>query len=142
MKREALKARFIAAVEAGAGLTKTGIVAPRTYQVWLKDDPEFAAKIDAILRARREARPKKVYKSRAKVYGRSVLDGLNDVDVYVKAVKLLGNRKLMSDIREAAISELVIMMLSGEEPNVSKAVSTARDEFLPHARYLEGDEFE
>lgn len=143
-KREELKARFIVAIEAGAELTKTGIVSPRTYQVWLKDDAAFAAKVDAVLRARREARPVKKYKrkSRAKVYGRSVLDGLNGVDIYVKAVKLLGNRKLMADIREAAISELIIMMLSGEEPNASKAVATARDEFLPHARYLEGDEFE
>ena len=145
IKREELKARFIAAVEAGAELTKTGIVAPRTYQVWRRDDAEFSKRIDAILAARRAARPKKVYvykrPSRAKVYGRSAMERLTSDAMYVKAVSLLAGRKLAPDIRESAISELVLMMLEGETPNAGKAVHAAKAEFLPHGRYYEGDKF-
>ncbi len=144
-KREELKARFIAAVEAGAELTKTGIVAPRTYQTWRRDDEGFSRKIDTILAARRAARPKKVYvykrPSRAKTYGRSAMERLTSDATYVKAVSLLAGRKLAPDIRESAISELVLMMLEGETPNVGKAVHAAKAEFLPHARYYEGDKF-
>lgn len=144
-KREELKARFIAAVEAGAELTKTGVVAPRTYQVWRRNDAEFSRKVDAILKARREAKPKKVYvykrPSRAKVYGRSAMERLTSDAIYVKAVSLLAGRKLAPDIRESAISELMLMMLEGETPDAGKAVHAAKAEFLPHGRYYEGDRY-
>lgn len=145
-KRDTLKAQFIAAVEAGSELTKTGVVAPRTYQVWRKDDPEFSKRVDEIIEARRAVKaalPRRKYKrkSRAKIYGRSVMDQLTRDETYVKAVTLLKGRNLAPDIRESAISELVLMILSGEEPNAGKAVHAAKAEFLPHGRYYEGDRY-
>lgn len=148
-RREELKAEFLAAIEAGSKLTQTGVVAPRTYQVWRRDDPEFSKRVDEIVEAQRQARlalPPKVYKykrkSRAKVYGPSVLESLNDVDIYVKAASMIKAKGLTPDVRESAISELVLMMLSGEEPDAGKAVNLAKSEFLPHGRYYEGDRFE
>lgn len=133
IKREELKARFIAAVEAGAELTKTGVVAPRTYQVWRRDDEEFSAKIDAILAARRAARPAYKRKSRAKVYGPSAMNRLTSDETYVKAVSLLKGRKLSPDIREAATSIIVLQILEGETPDAGRAVHEAKAE---HSQFV------
>lgn len=137
-KTDEMKRLFIEAVKNGAALTKTGLVNASTYQKWRKQDVEFSNHIDALVKAR----PKPVVfkrkrKSRAKIYGASALNSLNSVGVYVQAVTLLKGRHLAPDIRESAISELVLMILSGEKPNAGKAVHLAKAEFLPHGRYSE-----
>lgn len=132
-RTDILKARFIAAIEAGAELTKTGVVAPRTYQVWRRDDAEFSAKVDAILAARRAARPAYKRPSRAKVYGLSAMNQLTSDATYVKAISLLAGRKLAPDIREAAISIIMLQILEGETSDAGRAVHEAKAE---HSQFV------
>lgn len=110
-----LKAEFLDAVRAGALLTKTGIVAPRTYQTWFKKDSEFAAAIKKIIAGRKAPR---------KAQARAIFSN----EIYIKAARLI-NRNVTPDIRESAISELMLMILSGEEPDAGRAVRNARAEF-------------
>lgn len=158
LKTVALKNDFIRAVTYGASLTHNGVVSRHTYQKWRKADADFNAWLAShIKRMRREAAERKEawrkaydavrdrnrdYKAqlkynrewkrgkrdeRQKFYESSALDGLYEVDVFAKANKLV-SRNLPQDIRESAISELVLMMLEGHEPDVKQALRTARGE--------------
>lgn len=237
----ARKQAFIEAVKAGAALTKTGVVAPRTYQKWMKEDPEFAAAVKAAKRdpkaefieavrngasvtnsgivtdvtyynwrkadpafcaavdaaiAERDAKRKtaviallrggtcvrsinvatpfevgewikadpefarsfRAYKPprRKRTYtyvkvGDRVktdrVERLRAEPVYAKARRLLGDKyRTMPDAREDILNELVLMILSGEEPVVSKAATrvfgNSRDELPTSDAWLSNAEFE
>lgn len=125
-----LKAEFLDAVRAGALLTQTGIVAPRTYQTWLKRDSEFAATVKKIVAARpKPIRPKRnTPRHPVKVPRKAQARAIFSNEIYIKAARLI-NRNMTPDIRESAISELMLMMLGGEEPDAGRAVRNARAEF-------------
>lgn len=143
---------FIHAVTFGASLTHNGVVSRHTYQKWRKADADFNAWLDGhIARMRRAAVERKAawraaydrteYKSqwkrdnakrinaqarlarrkRQEFYERSALD------VFSRANSLIG-RNIPQDIRESAISELVLMMLEGHEPDAKHALRVARGE--------------
>lgn len=149
---------FIRAVTFGASLTHNGVVSRHTYQKWRKADADFNAWLDGhIARMRRATAERKAawraaydrteYKAqwkrdnakrinaqarlarikRAKFYERSALDGLYELDVFSRANSLIG-RNIPQDIRESAISELVLMMLEGHEPDAKHALRVARGE--------------
>ena len=140
-----LKNRFIAAVAAGAGLTKTGVVARSTYLAWKKADAAFfewlatfkarpsprraaaehakAARMEARREARAAVAAQKTRQA-AKVV-RSLDEMLRGCDVYEVARRAIGEVQPRF-VRDEAISGLVMALLEGEVQPVNARASAAK----------------